>query len=279
LQVVRWARGLQDKKVREDALEKLLETLAIRDPEGALAFARLHAPELLPEDKLPDWFAKGLKNADPQEAAERFARFGDAGNMAHVVGRWAAKDREAAMKWADALDDAKQRQEALSSVFSIWSEKEFSAALAAFDRTKRDGANLSGTAGQFVERWPANDLSGLQKWAGRLEEGPEQTEAYRRLGYRFSRADLDGGAKWLESLPKGEARDGAIEQFAMGAVEKDGAAALQWALSVGDADKRRDAMKRVTQEWFRVDAAAAFEWLQHSTDMTAEEKRRVLSNK
>jgi hypothetical protein len=275
LEAVQWVKGVADPGKRKELMEKVVGVMAKLDPDGVVAFTRVHAPELLGDKGLPEAIVEAWKNGIPEDAARRLAEAGDTTELRDVAVRWAKKDQGAAMKWAQGLAEPEQRKQALIGVFSLWATKDFDKALVAAIEND-DGQTSGHVLDAVLDSWPAKDVASFQGRAASLPNGPVRVKGYGVIANKLAQQNATTAAEWLLSLPISAEKDEAMSKFAVAAVGKHGAAAMEWAGAIGEPAKRESALRAALGEWFRNDPAAAYRWTFTSDIMLADEKQALL---
>ncbi len=287
---VAYAKTMEDASLRENALKHIVESLARADPDNALTFAKIHAPDLLLKGEFSRALGTEADSGDPERTARRLTSLeaSDA-STSNAIGEaaalWAKHDRIAALAWAQSLASPSARAGAIKGVYQQWFEIAPKEAAAAALAEPRGGADFGEIGALGVNTWPSGDWAGAAVWAGQLPTEKERIAAYGALGGRLGKDDSKAGAKWLETLPIGSGRDEAIAGYVLqsrgwdGAVRagiEEGPSAIEWALAISDATKRKESAQTVVKHWFDRAPAEAFEWLQNSPSLTPEQKQEIL---
>ena len=275
LEAVQWVKSIADPAKRTELMEQIVGVIAHNDPDGVIAFTRIHAPELLSGKELPEEILEAWKSGIPEDAARRLAEAGITDELREVAVRWARKDQPAALKWAQGLTEPGQREQALIGVFALWASNDFDKAL---------GVALANEAGPISEKvldailakWPAKDVAGFQTRAASLPNGPGRVKVYGLIANKLAQENATTAANWLAGLPISQEKDEAMAKFAVAAVTKHGAAAMEWAGAIENPAKRESALKTALGEWFRNEPGAAYQWILTSDGMLPEEKQALL---
>ncbi len=278
---VAFAKGMKDSGNRDSALKVIVQTMARMDPDGALDFAKLHAPEMLAKGEFSRELSENALASRPEDMARRLASIpGNEGATISAIReasiRWAATNRAAALAWAQSLSEPAVRDAALAGVYQQWFHDKPHEAAAAALAEARNGGDLDEVAAVGANGWSLEDWQGAAGWAEKLPTEKERTTAYGALGERLGRDKPQAGAQWMESLPEGPAKDEAIARYVVQVESKDGAGAMAWALTISDEKKRQETSQRVVKSWFARSPASAFEWLQSSDTITPEQRGELL---
>lgn len=275
---IAWARTLREDQ-QSDAIKKILEATARRDPDAALALAQAHAPELLKEGGVADAIQDALRQRDPERAARTIASLGNADKISEAARVWAIKDMDAAMRWAQELPDEKLRTEALKGVWKYFTAKNPDEAAAQLSRNPADAPFVENSGKSIGRQLAHRDPQEAERWAATLMQPEARKEAFVGIGEYFARKDTADAGKWLNSLPDGTDRNSAILGFVYEAKRRHPEEATEWATAVQDDDARRSALRTTLSEWFRRDLPAAFKWLQTTPSISEEDRQAILQKK
>ena len=174
----------------------------------------------------PEALAQEYSN-NPDEFGMGPGGRGRGDTAAMIAGEWAKQNPEAALKWAQTLDD-REAADAISGVFNELSQQDPQEALrmaATLDDNARGDAYES-----IAASWAISDYAAADQWINSLSEGQGKV--------RFAA---------IESLANASPSQAARENTKLPAVEE-----------------RDELVAEVSREWARQDAPAAFEWLTES---------------
>jgi len=268
-------KSIADPAKRTELMEEVVGVIAQTDPDGVMAFTRIHAPELLGEKGLPEGIIEAWKSGIPEVAARRLADAGVTTELSEVAVRWAKKDNVAAMNWAQGLTEPEQREQALIGVFSVWASKDFDQALTAALEYEA-GPIADNVLDAILDKWPAKDVATIQARAASLPEGPVRVKGYGVIASKLAQESATNAANWLAGLPISPEKDEAMAKFAIAAVSKHGAAAMEWAGAIENPARRETALRTALGEWFRNEPVAAYRWTLTSDIMLPDEKQALL---
>ncbi len=240
-----WARNLPDLSERNLALESVLRELATRDPAAAIA----RAPAVLTGTSLERVLQVAfntLAASDPNRAAQLLENLppGDVQTIAvmDVARALATRDIPRALAWANSLGIDFTRWLALSSVLSVWAQREPLAA-ANYVVEMPPGPALDYIAGQFAAVMAAKPQDAIL-WAGALASTSARDAAFVTLASAWAqRAPLD---------------------------------AVRWALSLSGEPLRTNALAGAHSMWRLHDPRAAQAWLE-TAPLPASTKARILA--
>lgn len=277
---VAFAKGIKDASARQAGLRVIVDSQARMDPDNAIAFAKIHAPELLKDGSLSSALNENKDPAQPEENARRLVSFHNPENstsgIERAAGAWAAQDRNAALQWAQALADPKVRAAALAGVYGAWLPAAPKEAAAAFLAEARNGEVLEGVAIGGANQWPLDDWAGAAAWAGKLPAGQERSAAYSVLAGRLGKENPKAGAEWLQSLPPTPEKDGAIFGYASEVALEDADGAMEWTFTISDPARKKEAGFYVVKRWFERSPADAISWFQKTDSLTPAQKQELL---
>ena len=174
----------------------------------------------------PEALAQEYSN-NPDEFGMGPGGRGQGDTAAMIAGEWAKQNPEAALKWAQTLDD-REAADAISGVFNELSQQDPQEALrmaATLDANARGDAYES-----IAASWAISDYAAADQWINSLSEG--QGKVRFAAIESLANASPSQAARETTKLPAGEERDELVAE--------------------------------VSREWARQDAPAAFEWLTES---------------
>ena len=174
----------------------------------------------------PEALAQEYSN-NPDEFGMGPGGRGQGDTAAMIAGEWAKQNPEAALKWAQTLDE-REAADAISGVFNELSQQDPQEALrmaATLDDNARGDAYES-----IAASWAISDYAAADQWINSLSEG--QGKVRFAAIESLANASPSQAARETTKLPAGEERD--------------------------------DLVAEVSREWARQDAPAAFEWLTES---------------
>ncbi|MEC9055607.1 MAG: hypothetical protein VX633_09895 [Verrucomicrobiota bacterium] len=174
----------------------------------------------------PEALAREYSN-DPNEFGMGPGGRGKGDTAAMIAGEWAKQNPDAALKWAQTLDEG-EAGDAISGIFNELSQKDPQEALrmaATLDDNARGDAYES-----IAASWAISDYAAADQWINSLSEG--QSKARFAAIESLANASPSQAARETTKLPAGEERDELVAE--------------------------------VSREWARQDAPSAFEWLTES---------------
>jgi hypothetical protein len=239
-----WARSREPGAERVAALEACLRELASRDPAAAIAEAASLPAGNAQERVLQQAFAQ-LVRRQPDEAARLLPALppGDAQTLivSDVARALAERDVRGALAWSNGLAIDFTRWLALSSVLSVWAQRDLAAA-ARHVVELPPGPTLDYLAGQFVIHLAAR---------------PPEAIA------------------WAESLSP-SARDAAFVTLASAWAQSAPAEAIAWAGGLRAEPTRTNALAAAHAVWRALDPSAARQWLE-AAGLPAATRSRILA--
>ena len=174
----------------------------------------------------PEALAQEYSN-DPNEFGMGPGGRGKGDTAAMIAGEWAKQNPEAALKWAQTLDDG-EAADAIGGIFNELSQKDPQEAL-------RMAATLDDNA---------------------------RGDAYESIAASWAISDYAAADQWINSLGEGQskARYAAIESLANASPSQ----AARETAKLPASGERDELVAEVSREWARQDAPSAFEWLTES---------------
>ena len=164
---------------------------------------------------------------DPNEFGMGPGGRGKGDTAAMIAGEWAKQNPDAALKWAQTLDEG-EAADAIGGIFNELSQKDPQEALrmaATLDDNARGDAYES-----IAASWAISDYAAADRWISSLGEG--QGKVRFAAIESLANASPSQAARETAKLPAGEERDELVAE--------------------------------VSREWARQDAPSAFEWLTES---------------
>lgn len=170
---VRQLETLDDKKLKDEALQSMVTMWAFQDPQEAVAF---------------------IDSREWDEETQNSMR-------TQVAASWANMDAEAALTWRlENLGENEDRGEAVAQSFSQWMTHDSESAEAWLDQQPaelRTDALYQQTSNRL--QWSDN-YEDAADWANRIEEQESRESTYRQIYNRWNGADEAEAQKWLEGL-------------------------------------------------------------------------------
>ena len=174
----------------------------------------------------PEALAREYSN-NPNEFGMGPGGRGKGDTAAMIAGEWAKQNPDAALKWAQTLDEG-EAADAIGGIFNELSQKDPQEALrmaATLDDNARGDAYES-----IAASWAISDYAAADRWISSLGEG--QGKVRFAAIESLANASPSQAARETAKLPAGEERDELVAE--------------------------------VSREWARQDAPSAFEWLTES---------------
>lgn len=277
-----YAKTMTDESRREEAIKKIIQTIAQADPAKAVAYAKLHAPEMLGNGDLSSALSSRSRGGDPEVTARSLANIGTDDSdtrdaMRNTVGNWAMTDHAAALAFAQSLSSPTARAAALIGVYNQWFDRDPKEAAASFLAEPRGEADFDSVLLVAASRWTLSDWQGANAWSAQLPTEKERTAFVTNFSMRLGRENPDESVKWIAALPDGLPRDTAIVATIEGSRTSASQASMDLALSIANPSARQKTTRQAMQNWFYKDPAAAYDWLQNDPTLTPEQKRALLA--
>ncbi|HEY2344135.1 MAG TPA: hypothetical protein VGH90_13920, partial [Chthoniobacteraceae bacterium] len=307
---IAWARGLTDEASRRAASANGISRLATADLSAALALIQTWpagedhdeairaaiqsaaqddargALQIL--DQLP---AGPSRNAlmqevcatwgqsEPRAALDWLMQNAPAGKggygLADLIQGWMTTAPEEAATWAEALQAGDRRDSVMSKIVEEFVKTDLDRAQSLFAQLSPSAQGNA--AGSIVNAILQESPEKACTWAQSLPEGLAQRKAFGELGQQWAAQDANAAAQWLGTLPKGKARDAAAASFSDSTFARDPEGALAWSQTISDPRDRDSSVEDLVRQWMESDSAAARKWLDANTQISADEKDRILN--
>jgi hypothetical protein len=164
-----WIEGINDESLRNGAILRVADRLAVNDPAGTAA-----------------WLL-----ANPGEATQR--------RMDDVYSVWANQDERAAMSSLASLPQGEERSNALRGVVNSVASKDPQAAVSVMDRFPADVTDR--VVQTFIWNSFGNDPSIAVNQIARITDQGRRDEMYRRAVGRWIETDAASATAWLQANP------------------------------------------------------------------------------
>lgn len=164
-----WIEGITDEALKNGAIMRVADRLAVNDPAGTAA-----------------WLL-----ANPGEATQR--------RMDDVYSVWANQDERAAMSSLASLPQGEERSNALRGVVNSVASKDPQAAVSVMDRFPADVTDR--VVQTFIWNSFGNDPSIAVNQIARIADQGRRNEMYRRAVGRWIENDAASATAWLQSNP------------------------------------------------------------------------------
>ena len=190
-----------------------------------------------------------LVRADPFAAA-RFAETNDLGGtrdliLHRVAQLWAARDPSAALDWAAALGNSRERDEILTDVFLRIAESDPAEAVRTRRRYVTDEKSNAGLEA-LAQRWAEKDFPAALDWALSRAAGEQRDQLIARMAFVQSQtAPFDAATLAVENLPEGRVQTEAVMTVLHQWALRDPAAAEKWVEDFPEGDLRTRAVNEL----------------------------------
>ena len=306
------AASLNNPEARSQGISAVIRGADAAAARSLVTMLSKLSPDALPPAQKSRSLSAGLSKwseIDPVQAAKFLDESGSRDGAFYnarmsIAQNWAASDPSAALAWAQAQTDRRDRGISVSGVISGWWENDPRAAedyvtshlddvgLGAVMRITsqlfeqdpqraREWASRLPTAEArrnantfIVSQMADNDPKAASEWAANL---PEDVRS-RTLGgaiAKWARNDPQAAGQWINGL-NGAVRDEAIATYSTMIAPNDAAAALGWAVTVADQKIRTESVERILNGWLRRSPSEARTWIQNSV-LPEPEKARLLA--
>jgi hypothetical protein len=190
-----------------------------------------------------------LVRANPFEAA-RFAETNDLGGthdliLHRVAQLWAARDTSAALDWAAALGNARERDEILTDIFLRIAENDPAEAVRTRRRYVTDEKTNAGLE-VLAQRWAEKDFPAALAWALSRAAGEQRDQLIARMAFVQSQtAPFDAATLAVENLPEGRVQTEAVMAVLHQWALRDPAGAGEWVEDFPEGDLRTRAVNEL----------------------------------
>ncbi len=199
---------------RSDAAATVMSAWAARDPQAAAAHLTEEAGGLGLSEAATISGAAAVASEwsrrDPQAAAAWAAELPDefrAGAIHAAVGRYAAADSAAALRFLSSLPDSMIRAEAATPLAAQWATAD-PAAAAAWAASLSSATEQSAALSGVTSAWMSNDPAAASLWVRALPAGPGKDAAIIALAAAPSiRNDPEAALAWAESISSSEVKE------------------------------------------------------------------------
>ncbi len=260
---------------RQQIASSIARNYAKQDLSGALEWASSLASDELRSSSLSEvvqqWAARD-RMAAVAYADQHLTKYPNA--FAEVLASWAEEDPRAAIAHAQGSPDLKARDEALARCIRVWARTQPEQALQAAE--KLSGTTRETALASVANEWAYNDpRAAANTLLGSPE--PHRFEAISSVMATWSRAAPAQAAEWLQTIPAGTRRDTVVAAFVQAVTEADPSTAAAWAVTLQDPKKRDETIQSVAYGWMQHDKAAALEWLKQTPSLSEAVRARMLS--
>lgn len=277
-----WSQSLPEPKVRDQAVESVVQAWAGLDPASAVKFvlsqtsgSRQNALLItvgkqwaardaigaldwatnLPAGAVRDGVLTGgvldaCVQIDPKLAANsamQLARPEARNNaLSHVLELWARSDIDAASSFVRTLPGGAQVEPARAVLSQLLGYGNAQAA----DFVMSLSASVQGPLiGTLASAWAAQNVTEALQWARQLPEGESKLSALGAIGATWAKADPSGAADFAATLPQGQTKLDLLGQVALQWRDNNLEPALHWAESQRDGDQRIAAISQLVAGW------------------------------
>lgn len=163
-----------------------------------------------------------------------------------LLSAWAARDAEAAMSWASALENPAARGSARSTVCLALAEKDPRRAVALALTHGTDQDDDCGLLESLTMRWCEKESEAVLNWAWEQPPGPWRERLLARASFVLSKSDPAAAARLVSGLEPGTVQDEAamavLHQWAL----LDSSAAFRWAEAFSQPTLRERALAEIS---------------------------------
>ncbi len=170
---------------------------------------------------------------DPKLAAEAFQQL-NAGApervrlVQHLVMRLAENDIEAAIRWADALENPEEIALAYGKISLVLAETDPQRAANLLSESGMAGREFDVALVQVVQRWAAEKPADAAAWIVLFDSGEARSASMNAVVSQWSKRDVSAAFGWVASLENAALRDEAQRAMAEAILEQPPATQDEW---------------------------------------------------
>ena len=193
-----------------------------------------------------------------------------------LTAEWSKYDRENTLAWAQGLEDASARRNALRPILQNWLQTD---PRGAFDYigASEEGSALGSLSNAF-RQWAREDPKAATEALALLPESAEnqRENIYGPVAHSYVQHDPMAASEWIATLDKGPARDRSVETLVNQIVDAEPDSAFFWAVTIDNPDKRTKGLQRAALKWAQTDRKKVLEAIEDAS-IEAKEKESILS--
>ncbi len=196
-----------------------------------------------------------------------------------LAGSWALESPNAALTWAEKLDD-KTASFAAEIAMNTMAENNFSAAKKAFEASQgaaRDGAARTLSHHYWLEN---KDFEGAAEFLDAEPSGEGRNAGVRDLVANWALVDREKAEAWLRSLPsstQASLDEAYVELATSYELSNDRWKQLDTYGSVQDMEHRNKLVTSSLDQWFRDAPSDVISWIQENAFLSKKEKNQLTS--
>jgi len=245
------------------ARQTILSTWANSDLDGAMAWANSHF-QGAPDQGNP-WMVgviRGIAASDPARATQLMQEMpqsrerGDA--LAALVPTVMAQGPDAAMAWADSLQDPSLRDRAMREIAPRLAEKD--PRTAANWLAAANTADAANTMDDVMTAWMRNNPSEAAGYYETLPAGDLRTEALSSMIASMASSDPNQAMTFLNNH-RGEATDAIYQEFVWNSARSQPELAASQIANIQDPQNRDRTYVKMIGKWMKRDPEAARQYL------------------
>ncbi|MEO7299678.1 MAG: hypothetical protein ABI042_14010, partial [Verrucomicrobiota bacterium] len=226
-----YANALPTKQARENAIMQVVQSWAEKDASAALEWAK-QLPKGSLRSQVMSGAIGSLAAKDPAAAFELMKdnetgnhnRWG--GGMYQIFNVWADKDPAAAAAKATEALTGQQRSQAYQSIAGVWAAKDPQAALKWAETL--GGQDKRNSISSIVSAWAGSDVNSASLWVQNLPEGTTKQQALSTLGSQWSQNDPAAAIAYAQNLPAGTGKNNMLGTVLGQWAQQDATAAMKY---------------------------------------------------
>jgi hypothetical protein len=293
--------AIDDPRISFRQLDRIGESMALRDPEGAIEVgmkipgtdnresflksvfqtwgetdgvaAANWASENLEGGFLSDalfYIADGWAESDPAGAAEWFTAHAEGVILDdaawEILESWGRKDPSAAFQWAGELD-LYVREYAMDGLGAGWAAVDPQAAMkAGMEMLKRNEGHAYEFLVSVASQWAGSDPISAVEWGESLLNEQVRAGILEEVAEVWAMTDPDAAADWVERIEDPGSRRFGMRGTVIGWSEHDPDGAMEWLLGFsGDEHQVRPMVADIMHNWVNADPRGAVLWLREKS--------------
>jgi hypothetical protein len=267
-EALRLMEQLETPQLRASAFQAITHALSQTDPEAAVALAQREGNRREGRWVLQNALAQ-LAVTDPVKAFDEALKMPasrDSHAIQTVAATWARKDREAALRKVESLENPSQKSGAMAGIMREWAQSDPLAAL-----TYASALSSEGVQGEAIQSvllsWSQKDPAAAAKWVEANAGRVDLRQSVEILTSNWANSDPEAAAKFTLALPTGETRTNAIRNLVSTWSQQDPVAAAAWLSKNGPAgDEARNIWSNLARTWARNDPRASAAYVETVAD-------------
>ncbi|HEX2747773.1 MAG TPA: sigma-70 family RNA polymerase sigma factor [Verrucomicrobiales bacterium] len=268
------------KELQASAWSGVLPVWGRRDFNAAFAWTCAQPPGLEREGQM-DIVYSDLMKRDPASALARLQEVPIEGKRKQyrlwTLEVWRNADPDAALSWINTNEPAETRDMRVNQFISDWAGNRPDLAVAYALKMVADPRDRESTVRFALMQWGMHDPAAAISALTNLPPELRTVNLARNAGPFIANGDLPAFLEAVHGMPAGEFRDALHVPVVQRVAATDPAKAQELAAGITAPECRREAADAIGRQWLRNDPAAARRWIEASPDLTASDKKQLLT--